>query len=101
MIHDVQPKLDVIYSSTVNPLSFHVGRQEVEQDRPKTPDAYVINLAKLVRAKKDVMVLNPLPRKDELPTEMDVNSAARYFVQDHSGVAVGIALLAMLLGKAP
>jgi aspartate carbamoyltransferase catalytic subunit len=100
-IDDVLPDLDVIFMVGVNPPSFHVGRQDAVQDRPKTPDAYVINPAKLARAKKDAIVLHPLPRKDEIPTEMDAYSAARYFVQAHYGVAVRMALLAMLLGKAP
>ncbi len=100
-IDDVLPQLDVIYSLTVNPPSFHLGRSDAVQDRPKTPDAYVITPAKLARAKKDVIVLNPLPRKDELPPETDAYSAARYFVQANYGVAVRMALLSMLLGKAP
>ncbi len=100
-IDDVLPDVDVFYMVGVNPPSFHVGRQDAVQDRPKTPDAYVINPAKLRRAKSDVIILHPLPRKDELPPENDCYSAARYFVQANYGVAVRMALLAMLLGKAP
>jgi aspartate carbamoyltransferase catalytic subunit len=100
-IDDVLPKLDVIYMLGINPPSFHIERREPDQNRPKTPDDYVINPAKLVRAKKDAIVLHPLPRKDEIPTEMDANPAARYFVQAYYGVVVRMALIAMMLGRAP
>ena len=100
-IEDVLKDIDVFYMAGTNPPSFHAGRQEAIADRPQTDPAYVIDPEKLSRAKPDAIVLSPLPRKDEIPTSVDPYGAARYFVQAYNAVPVRMALLALILGRAP
>jgi aspartate carbamoyltransferase catalytic subunit len=100
-IEEVLPDLDVIYLVGTNPPSYHVAREDARADRPETDSAYRVDREKLARAKSNVIIMHPLPRKDEIPTEVDSHAAARYFVQATYGVAIRMALLALLLGKAP
>ncbi len=100
-INNILPALDVIYLVGTNAPSFNIERQDATKDQPITQDAYLINKTKLARAKSDVIILHPLPRKDEVPTEVDTLNSARYYVQAYYGVAVRMALLALLLGKEP
>ena len=48
---------------------------------------------------RDAVFLHPLPRREELASEVDADSRARYFEQAHDGVPVRMALLANLLGE--
>lgn len=50
---------------------------------------------------KSAIVLHPLPRVDELASEFDSDTRAKYFEQAHSGVPVRMALIALLLGLKP
>jgi len=100
-LEDVLSELDVIYLLGTKPPSFSVGRSEAMDVRPSTSPEYVVNCEKLARASPDLLLLHPLPRTDELPTEVDEHASQRYFVQAHYGVAVRMALLALIMGRAP
>ena len=65
----------------------------------KVKGVYRIDLKTLVDAKKDLIILHPLPRVDEIAAEVDGTSQARYFQQVWNGIVVRMALLALVLGS--
>ena len=52
----------------------------------------------LTTAKEDMIVLHPLPRVDEIATDVDTDPRAKYFEQMENGMYVRMALLALVLG---
>jgi len=100
-VDDILDELDVIYLMGTRTPSYAQGRADPEGERLTTPRPYVVDREKLARAKPDVVLLHPLPRTDELPEDVDTMVPARYFVQAYYGVAVRMALLALILGRAP
>jgi aspartate carbamoyltransferase catalytic subunit len=95
----ILPDLDVIYLMGTKTPSYAQGRVDAGTAHEATPAPYVVDREKLARAKKELIVLHPLPRADELPVEIDTMGAARYFVQAHYGVAVRMALMAAIMGR--
>lgn len=72
----------------------------VVKDRTEqTPSHLQVTADVVKRAKKDVIVLHPLPRLDELTTDVDDLPNAHYFFEAHVGVPLRMALLSLLLGK--
>ncbi len=63
--------------------------------------SYIINRDFLDRLNKKITILHPLPRVDEISTEVDIYPGAAYFRQMRNGVFVRMALLAMVLGGIP
>lgn len=61
---------------------------------------YQVNLETLKDAKSSLKVMHPLPRVDEIATEVDSSEFAHYFVQAAGGVPLRMALLRMILGGA-
>jgi aspartate carbamoyltransferase len=61
--------------------------------------SYIINKAFLDRFKKKITILHPLPRVDEISTDVDDYPGAAYFRQMKNGVFIRMALLAMIFGK--
>ena len=70
----------------------------MQQNTPKSKVLYKIDLKTLKNAKKDMIILHPLPRVDEIAPEVDNSPQARYFSQVGNGVVVRMALLALVLG---
>jgi len=64
----------------------------------KVRGIYRIDLKTLRSAKKDLIVLHPLPRVDEIAAEVDNTPRARYFQQAWNGIVVRMALLTLVLG---
>jgi len=64
----------------------------------KVAGMYRIDIDTLREAKKDLIVMHPLPRIDEIAPEVDSTPHARYFQQAFNGIPVRMALLAALLG---
>ena len=60
--------------------------------------SYVVDAAGLAAAKPDMLVMHPLPRVDEIATDVDADPRARYFEQMENGMFVRMALLALVLG---
>jgi aspartate carbamoyltransferase catalytic subunit len=69
----------------------------LEYERVK--GSYVINRAFLDQIKKKIVILHPLPRVDEISTDVDDYPGSAYFRQMRNGVFVRMALLAMIFGK--
>ena len=91
---EVMDKLDILYMTRVQKERFFN-----EQDYIRLKDSYILDALKLKRAKKDMIVLHPLPRVNEIAYEVDEDSRARYFQQAKYGMYVRMALIAKLLGK--
>ena len=64
----------------------------------KVKGSYRIDLETLKEAKENLIVLHPLPRVDEIASEVDNTPYARYFQQVWNGIVVRMALLALILG---
>jgi len=89
------PETDVLYVTRVQRERF-----EDAAVYDKVKDAYVITPEVMKPAKKDMVVLHPLPRISEISMEFDADPRAAYFRQMEYGLYVRMALLAMVLGKA-
>ena len=70
-----------------------------EEDYIRMKDCYILTKEKL--APKDMLVLHPLPRVNEISVEVDNDPRAAYFKQVQFGVYVRMALILTLLGLAP
>lgn len=64
----------------------------------KFKGVYVLTEDLMAKAKKDMIVIHPLPRVDEIDSAVDNDPRAKYFDQPRYGVAVRMAVLATLLG---
>ena len=61
--------------------------------------SYVVDAELMSKAPSDMIVLHPLPRVDEISTEIDNDPRAAYFRQMENGMYVRMALLSLVLGK--
>ncbi len=96
-LQDVLPSLDILYSTRIQQERF---ADSLEYERVK--GAYRIGPEVLAAAgvKETLRIMHPLPRVDELSTELDDTPYAVYFEQARNGLPVRQALLALVLGKA-
>lgn len=86
------PNLDILYMTRVQKERF-ADTQEYE----RLKDVYVLNKEKLKNAKKDLIILHPLPRVNEISEEIDKDSRACYFKQVENGKYIRMALILKLL----
>ena len=90
----VLPELDVLYMTRVQKERFLS-----EEEYIRLRDSYILTRAKLVKnAKEDLVVLHPLPRVNEISTDVDDDPRACYFEQALCGKYVRMALIMELLG---
>mgnify|MGYP001071089955 CR=1 FL=1 len=85
---------DMVYVTRVQRERF-----ENPEDYEKVKGLYVINRAMIEKAKKGITILHPLPRVDEIATDVDDYEGAAYFRQAHNGLYVRMALLALISGS--
>jgi aspartate carbamoyltransferase catalytic subunit len=85
------PKLDVLYMTRIQRERF-ADPQEYQRLR----GVYVLTPGKLQRARKELLILHPLPRVDEISPEVDTDPRAKYFEQARLGMYVRMALLMTL-----
>jgi aspartate carbamoyltransferase catalytic subunit len=90
----VMGELDVLYMTRVQRERFFN-----EEDYIRLKDSYILNEEKMSLAKKDMMILHPLPRVNEIAVEIDSDPRAMYFKQAKNGMFVRMALLSSILGK--
>jgi aspartate carbamoyltransferase catalytic subunit len=86
--------LDILYMTRVQRERFFN-----EEDYIRLKDSYILTPEKMESAKKDMMVLHPLPRVNEIALEMDNDPRAAYFRQAKYGMFVRMALLSSILGS--
>jgi len=85
---------DIVYVTRVQRERF-----ENPQEYEKVKGSYIINNSIINQAKKGITILHPLPRVDEISTDIDDYEGAAYFRQAHNGVYIRMALLALVSGK--
>ncbi len=86
---------DIVYVTRVQRERF-----ENPEDYEKVKGVYIINREMINRAKKGITILHPLPRVDEISTDIDDYEGAAYFRQAHNGLYVRMALLTLITGRA-
>ena len=92
-LEEAMPKLDILYMTRVQKERFFN-----EEDYVRLKDRYILTEEKLSLAKKDMPVLHPLPRVNEIACEVDNDPRAAYFEQVQNGLYVRMALIIALLG---
>ncbi len=92
-LEDVMPTLDILYMTRVQRERFFN-----EDDYVRLKDSYILTPEKLVNAKEDLCIMHPLPRVNEISTEIDSDSRACYFKQVLNGKFIRMALILKLLG---
>jgi aspartate carbamoyltransferase catalytic subunit len=92
-LEDVMPTLDILYMTRVQKERFFN-----EEDYVRLKDFYILDSIKMKLAKKDMLILHPLPRVNEIDVEVDDDPRAAYFKQAQYGVYVRMALILTLLG---
>lgn len=92
-MNDVIPKVDILYMTRIQKERFS---DPIEYEQVK--NAYILHNDMLQNAKPNMKVLHPLPRVNEIETDVDTNPSAYYFRQAQNGVYVRQALLASILG---
>lgn len=92
-LEEALPELDILYMTRVQKERFFN-----EEDYIRMKDFYILDKAKMELAPKDMLVLHPLPRVNEISTEVDDDPRAVYFKQAQYGVYVRMALILTLLG---
>ena len=86
------PSLDVLYMTRVQKERFFN-----EEDYLRLRDSYILTPEKMNMAKDDMIVLHPLPRVNEIATEVDDDPRAAYFRQAKNGKFIRMALILKLL----
>lgn len=88
----VMHELDILYMTRVQRERFFN-----EEDYIRLKDTYILNMDKLANAKKDMAILHPLPRVNEISVEVDDDPRAAYFRQALCGKYIRMALILNLL----
>ncbi len=92
-LSDVIPFADIIYMTRVQRERF-ADPMEYE----KVKNSCILNKAMLANCKENMKILHPLPRVNEIATDVDNTPYAYYFQQAHNGVFVRQALMSLILG---
>ena len=92
-LEDVIDKLDILYMTRVQRERFFN-----EDDYIRLKDRYILDKEKMDKAGKDMIVLHPLPRVNEISCEIDNDPRAYYFKQAKYGMYIRMALIMSLLG---
>lgn len=95
-MENVMPQLDILYMTRVQGERFFN-----EADYIRLRDYYILTPDKLTNAKKDLCILHPLPRVNEISRSIDSDPRACYFKQVENGKYMRMALIMMLLGLTP
>lgn len=93
-IEEIVNKVDILYMTRIQGERF---ADPMEYERVK--NTFVLNAKMLSDAKTNLRVLHPLPRVNEIATDVDKTKHAYYFEQAENGLYVRQALLGLVLGK--
>ena len=94
-MEEVMPELDILYMTRVQRERFFN-----EEDYLRLKDSYILTPKKLVNAKKELSIMHPLPRVNEISVAIDDDPRACYFKQVLNGKYMRMALILMLLKEA-
>lgn len=92
-LEDVIEKIDILYMTRVQKERFFN-----EEDYIRLKDSYILDKQKMKMARKDMIVLHPLPRVNEISPEIDDDPRAAYFKQVKYGMYARMALIAKITG---
>lgn len=92
-IEDYIDKLDILYMTRIQKERFSDAK-----DYERLKDYYILNKEKLKNAKEDLCIMHPLPRLNEIETDVDDDKRACYFKQVEYGKYIRMALILKLLG---
>lgn len=92
-LEGIIPQIDVLYVTRIQKERFPNAAEYAE-----VKGAYRIDLKTIEKARRDMIILHPLPRVDEISPEVDSTPQARYFQQVWNGIVVRMALLSLVLG---
>ena len=92
-LDEVIGDLDVLYMTRVQQERF-----ENKDEYERLKDYYILTTEKMEKAKSDMLVMHPLPRVNEIDTQVDKDKRAVYFDQAKFGMYVRMALIMKLLG---
>ncbi len=92
-LEDVMGDLDILYMTRVQKERFFN-----EDEYVRLKNSFILDARKMELARKDMYVLHPLPRVNEISVEVDNDPRAAYFKQVQNGVYVRMALILILLG---
>ncbi len=91
-MEEAMPKLDVLYMTRVQKERFFN-----EADYIRLKDTYILSPDKLTPAKKDLIIMHPLPRVNEISVGVDDDPRAHYFDQARCGMFIRMALILKML----
>ena len=91
-IEEYMDKLDILYMTRVQKERFFN-----EEDYIRLKDYYILNKEKLQKAKEDLCIMHPLPRVNEISTDVDDDPRACYFKQAEYGKFIRMALILKML----
>lgn len=91
-LEKVMPSLDILYMTRVQRERFFN-----EADYIRLKDSYILNKEKLTTAKRDLCIMHPLPRVNEISVDVDDDPRACYFKQVLYGKFIRMALILKLL----
>ena len=94
-LEEAMPDLDVLYMTRVQQERFFN-----EEDYLRLRDTYILDIKKLETAKKDMIIMHPLPRVNEISVAVDKDPRACYFKQTLNGKYMRMALILKLLKEA-
>ncbi len=93
-LDEVMGELDVLYMTRVQKERFFN-----EQDYIRLKDSYILDAEKMKLARKNMIILHPLPRVNEITPDIDDDPRAAYFKQVKYGMYARMALIAKLTGS--
>lgn len=88
----VMPDLDILYMTRIQRERFFSAEEYLKYE-----NAFILDLDKLQNAKSDLTIMHPLPRVNEIATDVDNDPRAKYFEQALNGKYVRMALIMTLL----
>lgn len=87
-------KLDILYMTRIQKERFFS-----EEEYLRLKDSYILDNSVMKKAKNNMIVMHPLPRVNEIATEVDQDERAIYFKQAKYGMYIRMALISKILGK--
>lgn len=92
-LEDIMSEVDILYMTRIQRERFFN-----EEEYLRLKDSYILDAEKMAMAKKDMIVMHPLPRVNEIAVEVDDDPRAAYFKQAEYGMYARMALMCKLLG---
>ena len=92
-LEEVIEEMDILYMTRIQRERFFN-----EEEYLRLKDSYILNAEKMKLAKKDMIVMHPLPRVNEIAMDVDDDKRAKYFEQAEYGMYGRMALICKLLG---